>query len=72
MAEAGGGSSTSEARPVALQQRLVGTGLLAEPRSPLPLPFDGGSFGRLILATYMPRFAFTCVRQPGVVLGGMC
>ena len=56
--------STSEARSVAIAQRDVGTGLLAEPPAALPLGPDASFLGDLVMRSYMPRVAFLCVAVP--------
>jgi len=49
-----GAASSSEARSVAIAQRDVGTGLLAEPPAPLPLGPDASFLGDLVMRSYMP------------------
>jgi len=61
--EGDGAVSTSEARSVALAQRDVGTGLLAEPPAPLPLGPDASFLGDLVMRSHMPRVAFLCVSR---------
>ncbi len=59
--EEGGGVSTSEVRRVAIAQRVVGTGLLAEPHAPLPLRPHTSFLGDFVMRSYMPRVAYLCV-----------
>ena len=59
--EEGGGVSSSEVRRVAIAQRAVGTGLLAEPSAPLPLRPHTSFLGDFVMRSYMPRVAYLCV-----------
>ena len=59
--EKDGGVSLSDVRRVAIAQRAVGTGLLAEPPAPLPLRPDTSLLGDFVLRSYMPRVAYLCV-----------
>ena len=60
--EGNGAVSSSEARRVAIAQREVGTGLLAEPPAPLPLWPHTSLLGDFVLRSYMPRVAVLCAR----------
>ena len=56
--------SSSEVRRVAIAQRAVGTGLLAEPPAPLPLRPHTSFLGDFVMRSYMPRVAYLCVSTP--------